>query len=129
MTTSTSLSGRALAPKPPARGSFPLDHLGECSGFADAYAECLRKHQKQAGMCREEVRTYLRCRMEAGLMAREEMGRLGMGVEKDGVGGGGKSGEKVDDRSEEEGGFTSGMRLAKRKKERYGGGKEGKEEG
>lgn len=70
-------------------------------------------------MCREEVRKYLKCRMDAGLMAQEELNHLGMGKDKDRLGMKASTDGQEKDRADEEGGFTSGMRLAKRKKERY----------
>ena len=116
MTTSTSLSGRALPPRPPAKGSFPLDHLGECQEFAKAYEECLRNHKRIAGYCRHEARKYLECRMEAGLMAKEEWRKLGLAEEQDRTEEDTSTGE-LPQRAEKKG-FVAGMRTAKRRKER-----------
>lgn len=118
MTTSTSLSGRSIPPRPPAKGSFPLDHLGECKAFAEIYEKCIHANNKQASRCREEARKYLKCRMEAGLMAQDSLQNLGLGAEKDRV----DRGESVDaspPNADKQDAFVSGMRLAKRRKERH----------
>lgn len=114
MTTSTSLSGSAFSPKPPAKGSFPLDHLGECKDFAVAYEQCLERHKKVSSECRSEARLYLQCRMERGLMATEEWKKLGLDKEK--METGVKGGEQE---RPEATGFVAGARSAKRRKDRY----------
>lgn len=114
MTTSTSLSGAALAPKPPAKGSFPLDHLAECKQFALAYERCLDEHNKISSHCREEARLYLQCRMERGLMAREEWKKLGLDKDKMEAGVKGSGEERAEAK-----GFVAGARSAKRRKDRY----------
>lgn len=78
MTTSSSLSGGKLSPKPPAKGSFPLDHLSECRQFAKTYHECLQSNDQQTSLCRKEARRYLECRMHCGLMAVDEWHKLGL---------------------------------------------------
>lgn len=117
MTTSTSLSGRALSPKPPAKGSFPLDHLGECKLFAESYERCLREHGKIVGSCREAMRKYLQCRMDAGLMAKEEWSKLGLDSERDRP-----DATQMKQQRDERDGFVAGMRMAKRRKDRYANG-------
>lgn len=126
MTTSTSLSGAALAPKPPAKGSFPLDHLAECKLFAVAYEQCLEQHGKISSHCRKEARLYLQCRMERGLMAKEEWEKLGLGNDKIDTGSSDKNGGKRVEATAEATGFIAGARSAKRRKERYkkGGGQD-----
>lgn len=120
MTTSTSLNGRSLQPKAPLKGSFPLDHLGECKPLAKLYSTCLLDNEGAAGQCREIARRYLECRMEAGLMAREEMSSLGLAGEVPapaGEGVGGDGGDvPAERRPEERQGFVAGMRTAKRRR-------------
>lgn len=41
------------------------------------YMLCLRENQNQNEKCREASRDYLGCRMEKGLMAKEEWSKLG----------------------------------------------------
>lgn len=119
MTTSTTLSGRSLPPRAPMKGSFPLDHLGECAPLAKLYSACVREHDGAAGQCRVLARRYLECRMEAGLMAQEQMAALGLDADvpppaegdpkaDDGSAGGEKRGE-------ERKGFVAGIRTAKRR--------------
>ena len=113
MTTSTKLSGASIPPKPPAKGSFPLDHLSECRKFAIAYEKCLGMNRKHTSECRREAREYLQCRMERGLMAPEEWSKLGLSKDR-------LTAEKSDSNSRsEEQGFVAGARAAKRRKERY----------
>jgi len=65
-------------PIPPERGSFPLDHEGECKSFMTSYLTCLRNHRGyNSEECRGFAKTYLQCRMERNLMAPDEMKNLG----------------------------------------------------
>jgi len=62
---------------PPAKGSFPLDHDGECREFMKIYMKCLKKNRNSYEQCMQESRNYLECRMERDLMTREDFKRLG----------------------------------------------------
>ncbi|PWN21769.1 hypothetical protein BCV69DRAFT_232567, partial [Microstroma glucosiphilum] len=62
---------------PPDRGSFPLDHEGECTSVMREYMTCLKQNKQDNGKCRHLSRRYLECRMEKGLMERDEMSNLG----------------------------------------------------
>jgi len=55
---------RGQPPKPPLKGSFPLDHYGDCKQLADEYAKCLRLNRNVTAKCREKAKSYLECRME-----------------------------------------------------------------
>lgn len=122
MTTSTTLSGRNLPPRPPLKGSFPLDHLGECAPLAKLYSACLREADGAAAGCRALARRYLECRMDKGLMAREGMDALGLDAEVPQQPQ--EQQEKAEDsaRGEERKGFVAGMRTAKRRTQRASGG-------
>ncbi|ORY66481.1 uncharacterized protein BCR38DRAFT_338865 [Pseudomassariella vexata] len=65
-------------PTPPQRGSFPLDHDGECKHVMTSYLNCIKKVK---GMndeaCRELAKGYLTCRMDKNLMAKDEFRNLG----------------------------------------------------
>ncbi|KAI0159531.1 hypothetical protein GGR57DRAFT_457696 [Xylariaceae sp. FL1272] len=65
-------------PVPPERGSFPLDHDGECKHIMTRYLSCIKKVR---GMndeeCRLLAKSYLACRMDNNLMARDEFKNLG----------------------------------------------------
>ena len=67
--------------RPPERGVFPLDHFDECGAHTKKFLACLKENQgrSDAGPCRKLVRAYLDCRMQNGLMAKEELGDLGLG--------------------------------------------------
>ncbi|KLJ10210.1 cytochrome c oxidase assembly protein COX19 [Blastomyces silverae] len=78
--------GRApnIKPTPPERGSFPLDHDGECKYIISSYLKCLRK---EAGVndehCRKLAKSYLTCRMENNLMAPDNFENLGLVFDED----------------------------------------------
>lgn len=85
---------RGLAPKPPEKGVFPLDHFGECKDVSattmslllcapvflcstpvsllsaaspqikERYLKCLAEHNADAEACRQLTKEYLECRME-----------------------------------------------------------------
>ncbi|XP_048579148.1 cytochrome c oxidase assembly protein COX19-like [Nematostella vectensis] len=58
-------SGRKIfQTKPPDRGSFPLDHDGECKDFMITYMQCLKKNKNMNFNCRAESQAYLQCRMD-----------------------------------------------------------------
>ncbi|ORZ04982.1 hypothetical protein BCR41DRAFT_294613, partial [Lobosporangium transversale] len=62
---------------PPDRGSFPLDHDGECTLFMKEYLSCLKENQNNNGKCRHLSKRYLKCRMEKGLMGNDSFKNLG----------------------------------------------------
>lgn len=65
-------SMQALMPTPPERGSFPLDHDGECTQQMMKYLECMKLVQNNnAPNCRLLAKEYLRCRMDHGLMEKD----------------------------------------------------------
>ena len=68
---------KSFKPTPPDKGSFPLDHDGECKSFYLKYMVCLHEKKMDASACRQESKDYLGCRMDHGLMARESWNRLG----------------------------------------------------
>ncbi|EFW19151.1 Cytochrome c oxidase assembly protein cox19 [Coccidioides posadasii str. Silveira] len=68
-----------IKPTPPERGSFPLDHDGECKYLIASYLHCL----KSVGgvndeRCRKLAKGYLNCRMENNLMAPDDFKNLGL---------------------------------------------------
>ncbi|PVG00812.1 hypothetical protein CPB86DRAFT_700503 [Serendipita vermifera] len=72
-------SGSILQVNPPDRGSFPLDHDGECKEMMMAYLKCLKENKSTSTPCRTMSKTYLDCRMKRGLMQQEEWEKLGLG--------------------------------------------------
>lgn len=72
-------SMRALLPTPPERGSFPLDHDGECRDMMLRYLKCMKLvNNENAPNCRLLAKEYLRCRMERGLMVPDKWSHLGL---------------------------------------------------
>ncbi|KAF2866685.1 hypothetical protein BDV95DRAFT_504160, partial [Massariosphaeria phaeospora] len=64
----------------PERGSFPLDHDGECKSIIASYLRCLRNHRgTNDPECRNLSKSYLSCRMERNLMAPDSFKNLGFG--------------------------------------------------
>ncbi|KAF3081656.1 Cytochrome c oxidase assembly protein cox19 [Orbilia oligospora] len=52
-------------PTPPERGSFPLDHDGECQPVMKDYLACLKKVRgNNDPECRMIAKAYLKCRMD-----------------------------------------------------------------
>lgn len=69
---------KTAKPNPPERGSFPLDHDGECKPIIADYLRCLRRLRGTNDQeCRMMAKEYLKCRMENNLMAPDEMKNLG----------------------------------------------------
>ncbi|XP_069762017.1 cytochrome c oxidase assembly protein COX19 isoform X2 [Narcine bancroftii] len=64
MSTAMNFGGKSFTPRPPERGSFPLDHLGECKEFKETFMNCLKKTKFDSSVCREQSMDYLRCRMD-----------------------------------------------------------------
>lgn len=75
--SSYKMSQKVLNPKAPDRGSFPLDHDGECREFMVRYMACLRSNEMSTQPCRQLSRDYLQCRMDKNLMAPEQWSKLG----------------------------------------------------
>ncbi|KAK0730544.1 cytochrome c oxidase assembly protein COX19 [Lasiosphaeris hirsuta] len=65
-------------PVPPQRGSFPLDHDGECKDVMMTYLACIKKVKGvNEDECRMLAKNYLRCRMDRNLMAKDDLKNLG----------------------------------------------------
>ncbi|XP_065333263.1 cytochrome c oxidase assembly protein COX19 [Cloeon dipterum] len=62
---------------PPDKGSFPLDHDGECKTDMLHFMRCLSKNNNDNSQCRQEAKNYLDCRMRCGLMEKESWSKLG----------------------------------------------------
>ncbi|KAJ9157311.1 hypothetical protein NKR23_g137 [Pleurostoma richardsiae] len=68
----------AQKPIPPQRGSFPLDHDGECKHVMASYLSCMKKVKGvNEDECRGFAKAYLACRMERNLMAKDDFKNLG----------------------------------------------------
>jgi cytochrome c oxidase assembly protein subunit 19 len=62
---------------PPEKGTFPLDHDGECKAPYLRYMVCLSDNKNSASICRQETKDYLDCRMQRGLMLKDDWKNLG----------------------------------------------------
>ncbi|KAJ5794283.1 hypothetical protein N7457_000882 [Penicillium paradoxum] len=52
-------------PSPPERGSFPLDHEGECKHIISGYLKCIKLNKgTNDEACRKLAKEYLACRMD-----------------------------------------------------------------
>lgn len=81
----------SLRPTPPQRGSFPLDHFGDCTEQMEKYMKCLKLVKNDnAPNCRLLAKDYLDCRMHHDLMDKAEWKDLGLpddgGSDKEGTG-------------------------------------------
>lgn len=64
-------------PTPPDKGSFPIDREGVCKDRLIDYLKCLKVSRFQSESCREEIKVYLKCRMDNNLMDKEDFAKLG----------------------------------------------------
>lgn len=74
--SSSTFGQKRFSPRPPDKGSFPLDHENLCKTQMIAYMKCLNKNDSNSE-CRIQAKDYLQCRMENNLMAKEEWKSLG----------------------------------------------------
>ncbi|OJD14248.1 cytochrome c oxidase assembly protein COX19 [Emergomyces pasteurianus Ep9510] len=73
-----------IKPTPPERGSFPLDHDGECKFIISSYLQCLKKGGGvNDETCRKLAKSYLSCRMDNNLMAPDNFENLGLVFDED----------------------------------------------
>lgn len=76
--SSMTFGQKKFIPTAPDKGSFPLDHFGDCKEFMKKYMICIKTHDNNSSACREEIKEYLGCRMEKELMAKEDFDKLGL---------------------------------------------------
>mmetsp|Transcript_2668 Transcript_2668/g.5735 ORF Transcript_2668/g.5735 Transcript_2668/m.5735 type:complete len:144 (-) Transcript_2668:84-515(-) len=77
-----SMGKRTMMGRPPDKGSFPLDHFHECTDLKTEYLRCLKEHHYDNLSCRYLSKQYLACRMDANLMSKEPMEKLGFLTEE-----------------------------------------------
>ncbi|KAG8191329.1 hypothetical protein JTE90_006077 [Oedothorax gibbosus] len=75
--SSLTFQQKPFFPSPPDKGSFPLDHEGECKKQMLQYLLCMNRKENQNSECRLLAKDYLGCRMDKNLMAREDWPSLG----------------------------------------------------
>lgn len=76
--SSATFGQKKFQPTPPEKGSFPLDHEGQCKTSAYKYMFCLSVNNGDNSKCRQQSKDYLDCRMQNDLMAKEEWTKLGL---------------------------------------------------
>ncbi|KAK2179806.1 hypothetical protein NP493_471g02010 [Ridgeia piscesae] len=75
--SSMTFGQKALTVIPPMKGSFPLDHEGECKLRMLQYMKCMNTASSKTTDCRQQCMDYLDCRMDRSLMLREDWTKLG----------------------------------------------------
>ncbi|CAJ0571536.1 unnamed protein product, partial [Mesorhabditis spiculigera] len=70
---------RVHSVSPPLKGAFPLDHDKKCKLDMLNYMCCLHEKKQKNTECRDLARGYFKCRMENGLMDRDDWNTLGYG--------------------------------------------------
>ena len=110
MSASSMGGGSKQVVRPPQRGIFPLDHFAECKRSMELYLRCLEQHKDVHHECREMSREYLQCRMDHGLMSKENLDQMGYGDK------GRVVGAKEYDLSKEKAGFVAGKHISKEAK-------------
>jgi cytochrome c oxidase assembly protein subunit 19 len=65
--------------QPPERGVFPLDHEHECKTVMKKFLTCLKENGGDHFPCKNDSEMYLQCRMDRGLMAKDDLSKLGFG--------------------------------------------------
>lgn len=75
--SSRSMGANQQVIRPPQRGIFPLDHLGECNTTKNIYLQCLQDNSDMHHKCQDYSKQYLLCRMENQLMSKEDINTLG----------------------------------------------------
>mmetsp|Transcript_29584 Transcript_29584/g.90521 ORF Transcript_29584/g.90521 Transcript_29584/m.90521 type:complete len:123 (-) Transcript_29584:211-579(-) len=95
---------------PPERGSFPLDHGGECKPLKEEFMACLKAHGNEHVKCKALSKHYLECRMERGLMKKDDLANVGFGDDD-----GAKAAPRVvTEGQREQGGFVAGTHIQER---------------
>ena len=110
MSSMSMSSGKQSVVRPPQRGIFPLDHYGECQIPMQAYLECLDQADAAHHKCRQQSQEYLQCRMDVGLMAKENLQHLGYSEQAT------VKGAREYDLAKEKAGFVAGKHIAKESK-------------
>ncbi|XP_017295205.1 cytochrome c oxidase assembly protein COX19 [Kryptolebias marmoratus] len=77
MSTAMNFGTKSFKARAPDKGSFPLDHFGECKAFKEMFMKCLSENNFDNSRCRLQSKDYLECRMEKQLMAKEPLEKLG----------------------------------------------------
>lgn len=72
------IGGGKFTPVPPQKGSFPVDHDGECTHLVEKYLKCIKLAGGQnSATCRGLAKDFLECRMKNDLMDYDDWENLG----------------------------------------------------
>lgn len=102
--------GARVKTLPPEKGVFPLDHEGECKAKMTVFLQCLKDNKGDHFPCKSDSKTYLQCRMDVGLMNKEDLNTLGLGINPEYI-----RTEVVEDVKEKKG-FIAGLGVVGSKK-------------
>ena len=80
--SSMTFNQKTFTPKPPIKGSFPLDHDGECKKEMLEYVICMQENKADNSKCRAGAKEYLNCRIKNKLMDRQDLEMFGFNDEK-----------------------------------------------
>mmetsp|Transcript_14814 Transcript_14814/g.40940 ORF Transcript_14814/g.40940 Transcript_14814/m.40940 type:complete len:116 (+) Transcript_14814:117-464(+) len=103
--SATSMGAAKQVVNPPQRGIFPLDHFAQCKSHMELYLDCLQEHKDRHNECKNLSRDYLQCRMDNGLMSKENLDKMGFGEEYQ------VKGAKEYDSAKEKAGFVAGKHI------------------
>jgi cytochrome c oxidase assembly protein subunit 19 len=106
----TSMGSSKQVVRPPQRGIFPLDHFRECQEPMEVYVKCMKENRDAHYKCRDLSRQYLQCRMDRGLMSKENLDDMGYSEDQKVV-----EAREYDGRKEREG-FVAGKHIQKQSK-------------
>lgn len=104
--SATSMGSTKQVVRPPQRGIFPLDHMAQCKTQMQHYVDCLQENKDMHHKCRDLSRNYLECRMNNGLMAKENLDQLGFSEDAQ------VEGAREYDNAKELAGFVAGKHIA-----------------
>lgn len=77
--SSMTFNQKTFTPKAPIKGSFPLDHEGECKKEMLEYLLCMNRSKSDNSACRDQAKDYLQCRINNKLMDRHDLEMFGYG--------------------------------------------------
>ncbi len=75
--SSQTFGQKIFTPKPPIKGSFPLDHNGDCKEQMLEYLICMKRNKADNSQCRVRAKDYLDCRMKNNLMENHDLELFG----------------------------------------------------
>jgi hypothetical protein len=99
--------GARAQARAPERGVFPLDHDGDCKEPMQMFLQCLKENKSDHFPCKSFTKTYLKCRMEHNLMAKDDLDSLGLKEGKEYI----RKSMVEDEHKKESKGFVAGLNV------------------